>query len=84
MTMPALAWVAARCVQARETFNHTLEELMSKPLMTPRPLGTLLDLRKMQAHWRRNYGIALQEASGQAGRGGRAGGTGGGRGGAAH
>ncbi|PSC73527.1 alternative oxidase [Micractinium conductrix] len=48
--------------QARETFNHTLEELMSKPLMTPRPLGTLLDLRKMQAHWRRNYGIALQEA----------------------
>jgi hypothetical protein len=47
----------------RATFNTTLEHLADEALWSPQPLGTLLDVRKMQAHWRKRHNIDLQEAT---------------------
>ena len=45
----------------RATFNVTLDHLDDNELWSPQPLGTLLDMGKMQAHWRQRHGIELQE-----------------------
>lgn len=48
----------------RTTFNVTLDHLADDELWSPQPLGTLLDTGKMQAHWRKQHGIELQEVRG--------------------
>ena len=45
----------------RATFNTTLEHLADDALWSPQPLGTLLDVRKMQAHWREQHSMDVQE-----------------------
>jgi hypothetical protein len=45
----------------RATFNTTLAHLADDGLWSPQPLGTLLDVPQMQAHWREKHGIDLQE-----------------------
>ena len=51
----------------RATFNTTLEHLRDDTLWSPQPLGTLLDVRKMQSYWREQHSIELQEVRACAG-----------------
>lgn len=48
----------------RATFNVTLEHLADDELWSPQPLGTLLDVQRMQSHWRERHGIELKEVRG--------------------
>ena len=52
----------------RRTFNVSLDHLTDLDLWAPRPLGSLLDLPRMQEHWRAHHGIELQEARAAVGR----------------
>lgn len=52
---------------SRRTFNTTLAHLRDETLWLPQPLGTLLDVRRMAAHWRERHSIQLHEVGGWVG-----------------